>query len=564
MSAALRNLLLKTRKELSLAKAAMQDQIEQIRETALATLSDGDLRQLQGGRAGEAGLASGRPDQAAVARYRTACEAAAVRFTGRSCPALELSSDAVAQEIANRSGSKLRTMFPDEGPYRRELYPRHMEFLAAGATFRERLFMAGNRTGKTEAGAYELACHLTGQYPSWWQGKRFDQPINAWACGTTNGTTRDIVQEKLLGPEGAHGTGMIPARALVKVSNKQGLPNAVDTVLVKHALGGRSRVSFKSYESGRKAFEGTAQHVIWLDEESPLDIYIECLYRTATTGGVLYTTFTPLAGMSDVVKSFLEPENEEAAAVKHQTRCNWEEVPHLDAAAKEQLLASTPIYQRDARTKGIPQLGAGAIYPLAESDILVPRFDIPAHWRRSYGLDVGWNRTAAVWGAEDPQTKTYYLYHEYSQAQAEPVIHAAGIKAVGDWIPGVVDPACLGSSQIDGRTLMEMYGELGLHLQPAVNAVESGIYEVWDALSTGRLKVFDTLPNWLSEFRKHHRDEKGKIVKKDDHLMDAMRYWWVSGRDCLADSPAKADNDLTERLRRGGGMGGGGQGSWMT
>ena len=424
--------------------------------------------------------------------------------------------------------------------------------------------MAGNRTGKTETGAYEMACHLTGQYPPWWQGKRFAKRINAWACGTTNGTTRDIVQEKLLGPEGAHGTGMIPADSIDHVTNKQGLPNAVDSIYVRHALGGISRVSFKSYESGRKSFEGTAQHVIWLDEESPLDIYIECLYRTATTGGVLYTTFTPLAGMSDVVKSFLEPENEEAAAVKHQTRCNWEQVPHLDADAKAQLLASTPSYQRDARTKGIPQLGAGAIYPLAESDILVPRFAIPADWPRSYGMDVGWNRTAAVWGAVDPHKGIAYLYREYSRAQAEPAIHAAGIKAAGEWIPGVVDPACLGSSQVDGRTLMEMYGSLGLNLQPAVNAVESGIYEVWDALSTGRLKVLDSLSNWVSEFRKYHRDEKGKIVKKDDHLMDATRYWWVSGRDQLADPPAKLEADMLERLRCGGYGGGGGQGSWMT
>ena len=414
----------------------------------------------------------------------------------------------------NGGRGKLLTMFPDEGPYRRELYPRHMEFLAAGATFRGRLFMAGNRTGKTETGAYEMACHLTGQYPDWWSGKRFTKPVKAWACGTTNQTTRDIVQEKLLGPEGAHGTGMLPADAIVKVSNKQGLPNAADTVTVKHASGGRSRVSFKSYESGRKAFEGTEQHVIWLDEESPLDIYTECLYRTATTSGVLYTTFTPLSGMSDVVKSFLEPESEEARAVKHVTQCDWSQVPHLPEEAKAQLLASTPPYQRDARTKGIPQLGAGAIYPLAESEIVVPRFNIPANWRRSYGMDVGWNRTAVVWGAEDPDSKVCYLYHEYYPAQAEPVIHAAGIKAMGDWIPGVIDPACLGSSQIDGRTLMEMYGGLGLKLHRAANAVESGLYEVWDALSTGRLKVFNTLANWVSEFRKYHRDEKGRIVKE--------------------------------------------------
>jgi hypothetical protein len=121
------------------------------------------------------------------------------------------------------------------------MYPRHTEFLAAGATFRERLFMAGNRTGKTETGAYELLCHWTGQYPPWWQGKRFDKPINAWACGTTNGTTRDIVQEKLLGPEGARGTGMIPAERIDHVSNKPGLPNAADTISVKHRPGFATR-----------------------------------------------------------------------------------------------------------------------------------------------------------------------------------------------------------------------------------------------------------------------------------------------------------------------------------
>jgi hypothetical protein len=135
MSAALRNRLRRVEKELAVREAASEGQLLQIQKAALASLSDGDLRYLRVG---------GSPTEPApVASYRAACEAAAVRFTGRSCPALELSSDAVAQEIANRSGSKLHAMFPDEGPCRRELYPRHMEFLEAGATFRERLFIHG-------------------------------------------------------------------------------------------------------------------------------------------------------------------------------------------------------------------------------------------------------------------------------------------------------------------------------------------------------------------------------------------------------------------------------------
>jgi hypothetical protein len=156
-----------------------------------------------------------------------------------------------------------------------------------------------------------------------------------------------------------------------------------------------------------------------------------------------------------------------------------------------------------------------------------------------------------VWGAINPETGVSYLYHEYYRSQAEPVIHAAGIKAVGDWIPGVEDPSCLGSTPVDGRSTMEMLTDLGLDVQPAVKAVETGLYEVWGALSTGHLKVFDTLPHWTSEFRQYHRDEKGRIVKKDDRLMDAMRYWRMSGRQRATARQPDISEELLERLRRG-------------
>jgi hypothetical protein len=103
----------------------------------------------------------------------------------------------------------------------------------------------------------------------------------------------------------------------------------------------------------------------------------------------------------------------------------------------------------------------------------------------------------------------------------------------------VIDPACLGSSQIDGRTLMDLYSQLGLNLSSAVNAVEAGITEVWNLLVSGRLKVMNGLTSWLREFRKYHRDDKGsgKIVKRDDHLMDATRYLIVSGRLLMTTEP---------------------------
>lgn len=215
----------------------------------------------------------------------------------------------------------------------------------------------------------------------------------------------------------------------------------------------------------------------------------------------------------------------------------WDDVPHLTSQQKEELWASIPVYQRDARSKGIPQLGSGAIYPVPESEIIVEPFQLPVYWPRSYGLDVGWNRTAAIWAALDRDTDTAYLYSEHYRGQAEPSIHAEAIRARGDWMNGVIDPASRGRSQDDGNQLLQNYLDLGLNLSKAENGVESGIFDVWQRLSTGRLKVFKTLQNWLSEYRLYRRDEKGAIVKKNDHLMDATRYWTVSGMAVLDVAP---------------------------
>ena len=194
----------------------------------------------------------------------------------------------------------------------REKYQKHLEFFEAGAKYRERCFMAANRVGKTlGAGGYETAVHLTGEYPEWWPGRRFDGPVKWWAAGKINETTRDIVQATLLGQvvrggkKRFDGTGIIPGETLGAVTWNQGVPDLADTIKVRHVSGGWSTLGFKSYNQGRGSFEGTALHGIWLDEEPPLDVYGECIIRTATTNGIIMLTFTPLGGMSDVVMSFL-------------------------------------------------------------------------------------------------------------------------------------------------------------------------------------------------------------------------------------------------------------------
>jgi len=215
----------------------------------------------------------------------------------------------------------------------------------------------------------------------------------------------------------------------------------------------------------------------------------------------------------------------------------WDDVPHLDPDAKGELLAETPEWLRDARAKGIPSLGAGAIYPIPEARIKCDPFPIPFHWPRCYSLDVGWNWTAALWAAFDLDTATKYIYAEYKAGQALPSVHADAIKARGDWIPGLIDPAANRRAERDGNRLMEEYEGLGLKLTKADNAVNAGLVKCWRDLSIGRTKVFSTLQQFFAEYRLYRRDEKGEIVKKNDHLMDDMRYIHNSGREVAIIKP---------------------------
>jgi len=211
---------------------------------------------------------------------------------------------AITEEEAR---NKLATYYPETGPLRRELYVKHMQFFRDGAQHRERLFLAANRVGKSEgAGGYEATLHATGRYPDWWEGKRFDKPLSVLVAGDTGKNTRDTVQRKLLGPFGNFGTGLIPGDDILRTTAKSGIPEAVDTIQVRHATGGQSRIVIRSYDQGREAFQGDEQDVCWLDEEPPLPVYTECLLRTMTTDGIVMVTFTPLLGWSEVVKMFLQ------------------------------------------------------------------------------------------------------------------------------------------------------------------------------------------------------------------------------------------------------------------
>lgn len=431
--------------------------------------------------------------------------------------------------------------------------------------------IAANRVGKTEgAGGYEIALHLTGEYPEWWEGRRFANPVEAWAANDSNLATRDIIQTALCGPPGIEpGTGLIPGDKIVRYTAKNGVPDGIDTIFVKHRTGGLSTCAFKSFEQGRKLWQGTKKQVVWFDEEPPMDVYTEGNMRTASTvpgepPGLTICTFTPLQGMSEVVLHYM-PEgklSEDIPDSRVVVMAGWDDVPHLTETERKQLLTTIPPYQQKARSMGIPMLGSGAIYPIDEEDLLIDDMPIPEYWPRGYGFDVGWNATAALHGALNRETDVLYLWSEYKRGKAEPEVHASAVKARGAKIPGFSDPAALSRGQKDGSQLMVEYRDLGLNLMKAKNAVEAGLFAVYQRMTTGRLKIFRSLRQTLGELRMYRRDEDGKVVKENDHLMDCMRYLvqMIPLMEALAEPPPPMDDD--ERLARKR-RAGGGEGSWM-
>lgn len=397
-------------------------------------------------------------------------------------------------------------------------------------------FLVSN-TGKTLTGLYELVTHCIGDYPDWWPGKKFDRPVYCWLVGDRGDSIRDSMQRELVGLQGL-GTGLIPKDAIAREpSALQGTAGAYGTYYIKHKSGGVSTIIVKTYNAGQAAFEAAKVDVAMLDEECPLPIYVEVLMRVMTTNGTVYLTFTPDSGLTDTVLHFYE-KPKDGSQPRFVVNVGWSDVPHLSEDSKKKMIDALPPHLVAVKTKGIPYLGTGAIYPIPEDDITCEPFEIPFYWPRAYALDPSWGRTAAVWGAYNEREDIWYIYSEYVRGQAELPIHVDAIKARGSWIPGVVDPYALGGGRgKDGEAFFEAYVKHGLNLEIANNAVEAGIQEVYQRLSTGRLKIFRTMQNFFYEYRMYRRDDKGKIVKKNDDELDAVRYLIMSGVDVALPEP---------------------------
>jgi phage terminase large subunit-like protein len=414
---------------------------------------------------------------------------------------------------------------------------------------RERLFMAGNQIGKTYCSANEIAYHLTGLYPDWWKGRKFDAPTVGWAAGVTSESTRDTLQRLLVGRPSELGTGAIPGKLIESMTSARGIADALDTVMVRHKGGGLSQISFKSYERGQLKWAGSTLHFCALDEEPPLEIYTEALTRTNATNGIVWITFTPLLGMSDVVRRFLIDKSSGTEIIQ----ATIDDAEHYSEEQRKAIVDAYPEHEREARAKGIPTMGSGKVFPVAESVFKVDPFPLPTHWPRIVGIDFGFNHpTAAAWLAWDRDSDTVYLYDSYRQKGESVAIHSAAIRSKGDWIPVSWPHDGLQHDKGSGLQLAKQYKDQGLAMLPdratfadGTNGLEAGISEMLTRMQTGRFKVFSHLSDFFEENATYHR-KNGLIVKLNDDLISATRYAVMM----LRKARTQADSEFGSRFTR--------------
>jgi phage terminase large subunit-like protein len=415
-------------------------------------------------------------------------------------------------------------------------YPKQREFHDAGGIYRERALLAGNQIGKTLAGSAEAAMHLTGRYPPWWKGRVFDRPLRAVAGSESAELTRDGVQRLIVGnprDQSAFGTGLLPQECLLDWSRRNGVSDALDGIVVLHGGGGdvqqgRSTLNFKSYDQGRSKWQADTVDFVWLDEEPPMEIYSEALTRISSTAGMVYSTFTPLLGMSEVCRRFLlEPSPD-----RININMTIDDAPHYSAADREKIIAGYPAHEREARAKGIPTLGSGRIFPITEEQIVCPARIFPREFARIRGLDFGYDHPfACVELTHDREEDIVYVTRAFRQRQSTPILHAAAIRAWGsEWVPIAWPHDGLAADKGSGDELASQYRGQHLAMLPeratfidGASGVEAGLMLMLDRMQTGRLKVFSHLNDWYEEFRLYHRKD-GKVVKEHDDLLSATRY----------------------------------------
>ena len=413
--------------------------------------------------------------------------------------------------------------------------PKALDFYASGLTARQRLLLGAVRSRKTSLALKEVSCHVHGNYPSWWNGYKYDRPTR-WLVGTVKAEkTRDVLQKYLLEGDPQFGLKPFIHPDLIVDRYSGSIKNSVSKLFVKHVSGGISEIKFSSFSEGASGLQSETFDGVHLDEAPDFDVYQEILFRTTAFGD--YKTFViltmwPERGMDELVSFFMNKGSAGESIEDHfYMHCSWADNPTMSEEEKIRLRQGTPEYLLDAREHGIPVFGMGKVFRMKEEIVVTAAFEIPKHFALVYGLDpaaTSGGTYGVVLMAHDRDNDIIYIVKDYKKSNITPVEHHNNLMhIIPDWVTGIADPAGGGEDQHTRESTLDFFRRMGRDLVVASKTKgkkEAIIDEIEMRTRSGKFKIFDTCTNYLDEWRRYSRDDKGKIIKQNDHTLDASFY----------------------------------------
>lgn len=410
---------------------------------------------------------------------------------------------------------------------------------------RIKAIIAANRAGKSEANVCQIIRRALGQDP---HRPDFPVPNHGWVISVSNEAQREILQEKF--------ERYLPASHLKNIVYRQ--KRVWDQLILPNG----SVIGFKSCEMDRKVFQGAALHWASFDEEPDQDIFEEVMTRLTDYKGDAWLTFTPVNGMTWTYDAFIDgPNKYQGVEVFHASM--WDnaksnggyldddEVRRQEDNVKDPIMRRIRIYGEyhsqvgriyksyDPRIHGIDELPKGM---LASDGTINSQFDTYVR------IDTG-RCFAATFFVVDYFGNIYLFDEYYDESEGrEGTISHRGRTVLNMCSRWGINP----DFKVDATSQFQTdLSELGIHATHGDNDVEKGIGAVQEYMAVNPARsrgptflnpkfyfVVSRCPRFMYECPRYSWDtpavsgaavgeKKNKPRKKDDHVMDTVRYMCV-------------------------------------
>ena len=413
--------------------------------------------------------------------------------------------------------------------------------------------LAANRIGKTVSTCYETAMHLTGRYPDWWEGKRYNKPITCMVAGEGWSQVALVLQNELLGAPDVKqhdslGTGAIPRDCILRDTMRSDGANCIG-VEILHTSGGKSYLLFANYTQEVRQLQGFKLDLAVFDEQPPDDFFSEIVTRTATTQGMILCSFTPLKGLNGLVSKFWNREEG-----YDYIRVSWDDVPEYDlwhepfllAATRRQLERDYLPHEREARMQGRPIMGKGAVFQIRNWPTYTSgdyRFTEMSNIQRVIALDLGLvnDKTVISLMYWDPYERSAWLHKQIVVQGVEEAVptqyinHLLRPEVYGTPIVLPADASTPGRYTMSSTSIRELFEQYELNvisgaiMNPpdpqgrVTNHKSYGINQMRQMLEVGSLMINDNCTEFLTEAQNYYVDQQGRFSDPDD-CIDSARY----------------------------------------